>query len=195
MKEKDYDGIEEYAEIIQSSSLRAMSLLSNLLEWARSQTGKMDFQPENFELVSLIKEVIGISNDMAQQKSITIVQRLPHDLNVYADKSMIATIFRNLVSNAVKFTNLGGTIVISSEQASNGPVITVADSGIGIQPQALEKLFRIDQNISTKGTQNELGTGLGLILCKEFIEKHNGRIWAESEFGNGSKFCFTIPKI
>ena len=195
MKERDYDGIEEYADIIQNSSIRAMSLLSNLLEWARSQTGKMDFQPENFELVSLIKEVIGISNDMAQQKSITIVQELPHDLNVYADKSMIATILRNLVSNAVKFTNLGGTIVISSEQASNGPVIAVADNGIGIASQALEKLFRIDQNISTKGTQNELGTGLGLILCKEFIEKHNGRIWAESEFGNGSKFCFTIPKI
>jgi signal transduction histidine kinase len=106
---------------------------------------------------------------------------------------MIATILRNLVSNAVKFTNLGGTIVISAEQASDGPVITVADSGIGITPQALEKLFRIDQNISTKGTQNEMGTGLGLILCKEFIEKHNGRIWAESEFGNGSKFSFTLP--
>jgi ABC-type nitrate/sulfonate/bicarbonate transport system substrate-binding protein len=123
----------------------------------------------------------------------SIVQELPHELNVCADKSMIATILRNLVSNAVKFTNLGGTIVISAEQASDGPVITVADSGIGITPQALEKLFRIDQNISTKGTQNEMGTGLGLILCKEFIEKHNGRIWAESEFGNGSKFCFTLP--
>ena len=195
IKEKDYDGIEEYADIIQNSSLRAMSLLSNLLEWARSQTGKIDFQPEHFELVSLINEVTGLSNDPAQQKSITILRDLPHNLNVFADKAMLATILRNLVSNAIKFTNVGGKIIISAEQASMGILITVADNGIGIKPQVLEKLFRIDQHYTSKGTQNELGTGLGLILCKEFIEKHKGLIWAESEFGNGSRFCFTLPVI
>ena len=195
IKEKDYDGIIEYADIIQNSSLRAMSLLSNLLEWARSQTGKIDFQPEHLELVSLINEVIGLLNDLALQKSITILRDLPNNLNVFADKAMLATILRNLVSNAIKFTNMGGKIIISAEHVSAGTLITVADNGIGIKPQVLEKLFRIDQHYTTKGTQNELGTGLGLILCKEFIEKHNGRIWAESEFGNGSRFCFTLPVI
>lgn len=195
MKEKDYDGIEEYAEIIQNSSLRAMSLLSNLLEWSRSQTGRMDFQPEHFELVSLINEVTGLSNDFAQQKSITIVQELPHNLNVFADKAMIATILRNLLSNAIKFTNMGGRILVFSEQTLNEIIISIKDNGVGIDPEALGKLFRIDQNNSSKGTQNEMGTGLGLILCKEFIERHKGRIWAESEYGKGSSFSFALPNI
>ena len=193
MKEKDYDGIEEYAEIIQSSSIRAMSLLSNLLEWSRSQTGRMDFQPEHFELVSLINDVADLSRDFAKQKSIAIAQELPHNLNVFADKAMIATILRNLISNAIKFTNVGGRILVSSEQTLNENIITITDNGVGLDQEALANLFRIDQNNSSKGTQNELGTGLGLILCKEFIEKHKGRIWAESEPGKGSSFSFSIP--
>ena len=195
MKDKDYNGIEEYAEIIQSSSLRAMSLLSNLLEWSRSQTGRMDFQPEHFELVSLINEVAGLSNDMAQQKSISIVQELPHNLNIFADKAMIATILRNLISNAIKFTNTSGRVLVYSEQTLNETIITIKDNGIGIDQEVLGKLFRIDQNKSSKGTHNEMGTGLGLILCKEFIEKHKGRIWAESEYMKGSSFSFSLPNI
>jgi len=107
---------------------------------------------------------------------------------------MIGTVLRNLISNAIKFTNSGGTIVISAEQKPDELLVTVSDNGVGIKNDTIEKLFRIDENNSTAGTQNEEGTGLGLILCKEFVEKHGGKIWVESEVGKGSKFYFTIPK-
>ena len=108
---------------------------------------------------------------------------------------MISTVFRNLISNAIKFSNPEGKITISAEKMTNEFRISVSDNGIGIEKNTIEKLFRIDQNNSTKGTQNELGTGLGLILCKEFIEQHGGKIWVESEVGKGSKFSFTIPVV
>ena len=194
VQKKDYKGIERYAMIIQHSSQRAMDLLLNLMEWSRSQTGRMEFNPELIEIVSLINEVAILLNHAAQQKSITIYTECPNKATVYADRVMIGTILRNLISNAVKFTNLGGTIVVSAEQKQDEFWITVSDNGVGIQANVIERLFRIDKNYSTPGTQNEGGTGLGLILCKEFVEKHGGKIWVESEVGKGSKFYFTIPK-
>jgi len=194
VKENDYNGIDEYATIIKDSSLRAMSLLNNLLIWARSQTGKMEFNPENFELVKLIGEVIELLNDSAKQKKIEILLQLPYDVVVFADKEMIGTILRNLISNAVKFTHSGGMITISVHLQVEGSLIQVSDNGMGIKKENIHKLFKIDESYSTKGTQNESGTGLGLLLCKEFIEKNGGKIWAESEYGKGSKFSFLIPK-
>lgn len=190
---KNTEGIEEYAGIIQKSSHNAMELLSNLLEWARSQTGKMDFTPEPFEIISLINSVIALLEESARQKSISIVKELPQSIYVHADKAMISTILRNLISNAIKFTRLNGEITISINQQPENLQLTVCDNGIGIKKEAIPKLFRIDENVSTYGTQNETGTGLGLILCKEFIEKHGGKIWVESTPGVGSKFHFTIP--
>ena len=108
---------------------------------------------------------------------------------------MISTILRNLISNAIKFTNPGGTIVISTEQKQNLLIVSVADNGVGIRKEALEKLFRIEESYSTAGTQNEEGTGLGLLLCKEYVEKHGGKIRAESELNKGSKFSFTLPQF
>jgi len=191
--EKNYDGIWEYATIIQNSSQRAMDLLMNLLEWSRAQTGRMEFNPESFEIVSIINDVTELLNYVSQKKSITISSELPHNITVLADKAMIGTILRNLISNAIKFTNPGGEIVISAEQKEDELMVTVSDNGVGIKKEAIDKLFRIDVNYATMGTQNEKGTGLGLILCKEFILKHSGKIWVESEPGKGSKFCFTIP--
>jgi PAS domain S-box-containing protein len=191
---KNNEGIEEYASIIQNSSQRAMDLLMNLLEWARSQTGKIEFSPEYVEIVALINEAIELLGDSALQKSITISKELPRTALVFADKAMISTVLRNLISNAIKFTHLGGQIVISAEIRNAELILAIRDNGVGIKKESIDKLFRIDENHSTLGTQNEKGTGLGLILCKEFIEKHDGKIWVESEVGKGSKFCFSIPK-
>lgn len=194
IQEKNFDGIEEYARIIQKSSTTVFNLLMNLLEWARSQTGRMEFSREYIELGALINEVIELSNESAHQKSIKIIKELPRNLLVFADKAMINTILRNLISNAIKFTYPGGQIIVSAEKKLDELKISISDNGIGIKKEAIGKLFRIDENNIRMGTQNEIGTGLGLILCKEFIEKHRGKIWVESEIGKGSKFSFTIPK-
>ncbi len=190
--EKNYQGIEEYTRIILQSSHRAMDLLMNLMEWSRSQTGRMEFNPEHFEMAELINEVAFLLADAAEQKSITVTKTLPDNVPVYADKNMMSAVLRNLISNAIKFTHPGGEIIISAE-GKGGLTASVSDNGVGIPKKRIEQLFRIDENYSTYGTQNEKGTGLGLILCKEFIEKHGGKIWVESEEKKGSIFYFTIP--
>lgn len=192
VKEKDYNGIEEYAGIIQSSAHRAMNLLTNLLEWSNSQSGRMEFNPEYIETVLLINEVTELLNDSAKQKSIQIIKDLPHSAAFFADKAMFATIIRNLVSNSIKFTNPGGEVKISATLNKNILLVSVADNGIGLNQKMQNDIFRLDKNTSTKGTLNEYGTGLGLILCKEFAEKHGGKIWVESEPGKGSTFYFTL---
>ncbi len=195
IREKNYEEIETYSGIIQDSSWRAMDLLTNLIEWSSSQSGRMEFNPEYIEFTALINEVIKLLNDSAQQKSITISSEIPPDATVFADKDMLSTIMRNLISNALKFTNSGGEIVILATQKQDEMMVAVCDNGVGIKKEIIEKLFRIEESTSTMGTQKELGTGLGLLLCKEFVEKHGGKIWAESETGKGSTFYFTIPKI
>jgi len=192
INEKDYEGIYEYAKIIGQSSHRAMDLLMNLLEWSHSQTGRMLFNPISFDLVGLIKENIGLFENIASQKAISIKKVLPQESPVFADKPMISTVLRNLTSNAIKFTKEGGAINILVEKNSKEIIFSVSDNGIGIEPKRLEKLFRIGESDSTPGTNNEKGTGLGLILCKEFVENHGGKIWAESEEGKGSTFYFTL---
>ena len=194
VKQKDFDGIEEYAEIIRHSSQKAMDLLTNLMEWSRSQSGRMDFNPEYIEIGSLINEIYELSNVSALQKSISLTKELPHHISAFLDKSMISSVIRNLVSNAIKFTRPGGTVVIKAEQLDQHLKVSITDNGVGIEKSDLRKLFTIDENFSVPGTQDEGGTGLGLVLCKEFIEKHKGKIRAESEPGKGSKFYFIIPR-
>ena len=194
IQEKNYEGIEEYAEIIQKSSMRVFDLLMNLLEWSRSQTGRMEFSPEYVEMVALINEVIELLSDSAHQKSITIHRELPRNMIAFIDKAMISTILRNLISNAIKFTRPDGQIIISAELKKDKVIIAISDNGVGIKNENIEKLFRIDENHSMPGTLKEKGTGLGLILCKEFIEKHGGEIWVESEVGRGSTFYFSVTK-
>nr|NQU94171.1 PAS domain S-box protein [Bacteroidota bacterium] len=193
MSQQNIDGITRYAGIIQKSSQRAVDLLMNLMDWSRSQTGRMEFNPEYFEMVSLINEVTSLFTTTAGHKSIIITKGLPSNSPVYADKAMISTVLRNLISNAIKFTMPGGKIIISEEEKQNELTIMIGDTGVGIPKASVDKLFRIDENYSTPGTQNEHGTGLGLILCKEFIGKHDGNIWVKSEEGKGSSFYFSIP--
>ena len=193
ISEKDYEGIKKYATIIQESSQQALDLLVNLLEWSRSQTGKMVFTPEEVDVAFLISQSVGVLIGAAQQKQIAVHKQMPANLVVRADNAMVNTILRNLISNAIKFTNPGGSIVISAERKAEELLISVADNGVGINQVSINKLFRIEETYSTLGTQKEKGSGLGLLLCKEFVEKHGGRIWVESEVGKGSTFLFTIP--
>ena len=192
VSQKDYNDVDEYAALIKQSSHQAMDLLKNLLDWSRAQTGRMDFNPEHFELVDLIEENKKFFEVIANQKNISIKTIVPTSIIVFADKQMVSTVFRNLISNAIKFTRQGGEIKISAEKDADEILISVSDNGIGIPTNRLEKLFRIDESSSTYGTENEKGTGLGLILCKEFIETHGGKIWAESEEQKSSTFYFTL---
>ena len=192
--EKDYAEVEKYAGIIQESSRRAMELITNLLDWSRSKIGRMEFSPENFDMAALIKSVSQLLSNSAQQKSITIYMEVPKIVSVFADKAMIGTIVRNLISNAIKFTHPDGEIVISVQLEQDQLIVMVADNGVGMKKGAIDKFFAIEENHSTPGTKGEKGTGLGLILCKEFIKKHGGEIRVESEVGKGSKFYFNIPQ-
>jgi PAS domain S-box-containing protein len=194
VQEKDYEGIVNYSQIILNSSQRAMDLLMNLMDWSRMQTGRIEFVSECIDMVELTNEVLKLLNSSSRQKSIAVNTEFPPLAFALADKAMISTVLRNLISNAVKFTHPGGEIVISAKPKQKEWVISVSDNGVGIKKEAIGKLFRIDESYSTLGTQNEKGTGLGLLLCKEFVEKHNGKIWVESEEGKGSKFHFSVPK-
>jgi PAS domain S-box-containing protein len=194
VKVKDFDGIEEYSKIIVQSSHRAMDLLINLMEWSRSQTGRMNYNPVHFELTNLIDEIVLLFNDVAGQKSITIAMNLLATENIYADRAMISTILRNLISNAIKFTPERGRVTISTKRIENNTIgVSISDTGIGMNPNLIGNLFRLDVNTSRPSTDGELSTGLGLHLCKEFVSKHGGKIWVESEEGKGSVFYFTIP--
>jgi signal transduction histidine kinase len=193
VKAKDYEGVDEYAEIIQKSSQKAMDLLKNLLEWSISQTGRMVFNPENLDVYLLLHETIELLKDSARQKSISIELKSPQDIYFTADKAMLSSVLRNLLSNAIKFSRLNGSIILSVDLREDEILFAVSDNGIGMNDTERAKLFRIDEAHATKGTRKEEGTGLGLILCKEFVTKHGGNIWVESEPGNGSTFFFTLP--
>jgi len=192
---KEFDTHEtlKYLNIIDNSSKHAFLLLENLLLWARTQTGTIDFYPEVIELRDIIMDVIVLIANQANKKNISVSSSLQDHCTVIADKNMIESILRNLLTNAIKFTPNNGNIDVSTVKENNQVEISIKDTGVGINKEDLEYIFRIDRKSTTLGTEKEKGTGLGLILCKEFVEKHGGKIWAESEFGGGSTFKFTIP--
>jgi len=198
--EQDFDEYDtaqkkKFINIIHKGLKDTFNLLENLLYWSRSQRGTIDFNAEKINLYLLIQKVSKLLKLSADKKSIKIIDEIPEHIIVKADKDMLSTIIRNVISNAIKFTPKGGQIIIKAQKSDkkNFVTISVQDSGIGIPDEIRSTLFRIDNNTSTKGTENETGTGLGLIICKEFVKKHNGEIWVESEVGKGSIFHFTIP--
>jgi two-component system sensor histidine kinase/response regulator len=192
---KDYAKVSEYADIIEKSSWRAMELLTNLIEWSNSQTGRISFCPEYFEFPAVVEEILILMKDLADQKSISIMKDLSSSLVVFGDKAMISSVLRNLVSNAIKYTHPGGMISIKVKKNQHELHVSIIDDGVGLSNSAIENLFSMEKNISTTGTMQERGTGLGLLLCREFINKHDGNIWVESIQGMGSKFSFTIPSV
>jgi len=196
LKEYDNRDPEENKEIIThifNSAVHGFDLLNNLLEWSRSQTGRIEFEPQDFSLTDLIRQNILSISDAAFKKNIEVQNEITEYILAFGDRRMINTVVRNMISNALKFTEPGGKIVLSYKKESEFIEVTVSDTGVGIKEKNISKLFRLEESISTPGTDKEQGTGLGLILCKEFVEKNKGKIWVESEYGKGSKFKFTIP--
>lgn len=178
---------------IDESSKNAFDLVENLLLWANSQRDNIKLSIEPLNLKKLIVESIEVHQPAAENKNINIEINVPHQLNIHADIFTLRTIIANLFNNAIKFSYKKGNIKISAKQTDDAIEICIVDNGIGIPAEILPKLFKIDENVSTLGTENEKGTGLGLLLCKEFVDKYSGKIWAESELDKGAKFYFTIP--
>jgi len=194
IRQYSIEQIERNITIVLQSAQNTYHLLDDLLSWSQSQSNKLPFDPVVLEFADIYKEVSGILKLNADNKKITISYKAQSEVAVYADKNMICTILRNLISNAIKFTRMDGHIYITAEENSTHVTISVTDDGIGIPQETLSKLFHMSQIHSTAGTENEKGTGFGLLLCKDFVEKHGGRIWAESKLGEGSRFMFSMPK-
>lgn len=188
------DEIQMLAKDLDKSVKGLFSLLENLLEWSRSQSGNIELKPETLDLIHLIDQNKSLLSKTAENKNIRLITPEFSNLAVYGDKNSINTILRNLISNALKFTLSGGEVKVEVTENQTMALISVIDNGVGMSPEVMNKLFRIDQKHSTKGTANEKGTGLGLILCKEFAEKNGGTISVESKEGQGSKFTFSLPK-
>jgi len=184
-----------FSKSLNESANNLYQLLGNLLEWAMMQKGSMEFTQCEINFSEIVKQNIRLMKEKAAQKGIIFKNEVPEFQTVFADEKMTETILRNLISNAVKFTKEDGIITLRSAKADNGLIeISVSDTGIGMTKEIIAKLFRIGEKIGTKGTSGEPSTGLGLILCKEFVEKHGGKIWAESELSKGSTFRFTLPE-
>ena len=193
LREYDVNTLENYISIVNNSAKGAFNLLNDILLWTRSQSGAIPFKPKIFNLKSSIEEVTEFLKPNANTKNITINIDESDKTVVFADVDMLNTILRNLISNAIKFTDSGGIVNISSERTESDILVTISDNGIGIAPNILPRLFDTTKLYSTRGTANEKGTGFGLMLCKKFVEEHGGEIWAESELSKGSKFKFTLP--
>jgi signal transduction histidine kinase len=193
IQEKNFENLEEYAILVKESSTQGYKLLTNLLEWARLQTNTISVAIAPISLEAVVDQAKTAIQTKALQKQIKIQCQCEQNYMVMGDDNMLNTVMRNLLSNAVKFTPEGGNITISGKTQEGRIILSVSDTGVGINEQDIPKLFRIDTNFSTKGTNRESGTGLGLILCKEFIEKMNGEIWLNSEVGKGTEFFISLP--
>ena len=190
------DEIQVMAILMKKSATNLNNLLGNLLEWSRMQRGLATFNPVSFILRQPVSEIIETIQEAANKKNISISTDIPAGLKIFADVNMLMSIMRNLCSNAVKFTYKGGSVLVSAKPVSGNWIeISVKDTGIGMNETLLQDLFRIDGNSSRKGTDDEPSTGLGLIICKDFIEKHAGILSVESQEGQGSIFRFTLPAM
>jgi PAS domain S-box/PAS domain S-box/PAS domain S-box/PAS domain S-box len=185
----------QYVRFIQESSKSMLELVNSLLDWTRLQTGRIKFEPEKISARMIVINSINSLSGTALQKNINLKSEVEKDLTIYADNSLMSQVFNNLISNAIKFTKPGGEIVISASPSKKTRFyeFSVRDNGVGIKPENMKELFRIDTKFSSEGTAGEKGSGLGLSLVNEIIEKHGGNIWVESEYGKGSNFKFILP--
>jgi signal transduction histidine kinase len=192
LEHNDLKMVSQNIQHIEFAARRTYNLLQNLLEWSKLQTGNINTQPEYFDIKILVKENMELFKEAAKQKNITL--KAPEESQmVYADQNMINTVLRNLVQNAMKFTQQG-QIEVTYQESNGFLTVRVNDSGVGIEKSDQELLFRIDANVKLINNSSDKGSGLGLILCKSFVDKNGGNIWVESKYGTGSTFCFTVPQ-
>ena len=184
--------IKTFSSGLHTSLKNQYELLTDLLEWSKMHLAGSDLELETLSLNNETDKLISTLSFIANPKGIRLINDISDKITITADKKMLRLILRNLISNAIKFTFRDGTIIVSAGRSEKFVVIKVTDTGTGISKENIEKLFRIDVRHTTKGTADEQGTGLGLVLCKEMVEKHGGAIWIESEVGKGSCFCFTM---
>jgi len=194
-KNGDREDCVEYSLIVHQSTKRILNLLQNLLVWSRMQNGKMKYTPKSVRIDELVSDTMMIIAPIAQNKEIKLDWNVNSDIIATIDPNMIGSVLQNLVTNAIKFTEKGGSVLVKAYTESNLLNFSVTDTGVGMDENQLNKLFKIDKNSSSRGTDDEVGSGLGLIICKEFIEAHQGKIWVESTPGKGSNFSFSIPII
>jgi len=193
--ELNIDSIIQYAGFINSSTQHTYDLLENLLKWARVQQGMIPYEPTSILLSQLVDtEIQGVMIN-AIQKNIDLIEVIQENLSIKADINMLSIVLRNLITNAIKFTPKNGKVKVVAKVLETQVEVSISDTGIGMTHKAIQNLFKIETSFSTRGTENEMGTGLGLLLCKEFISKHGGKIWVDSEVGKGSTFSFSIPRF
>ena len=187
--------IETIGEELKKNTENLFTLLENLLQWSRIQTGRMEHQPAEVSLLGLVDECTSLLMGDARNKGIKLVPKIDEDVVVYADRNMIRSVVQNILSNAVKFTERGGKVEIQCIRMNGNVEVSITDTGVGMEESQLKKLFRIDEHYTTMGTADEKGSGLGLILCKEFVEKNGGMIQIESKIDEGTRVIFTLPAI
>ncbi|PKP10891.1 MAG: hypothetical protein CVU09_05060 [Bacteroidetes bacterium HGW-Bacteroidetes-4] len=196
-KKLDQNTLENYLGLLSNSSHQVLKLVENLLAWARTQTGRIEFKPQPLNVKNYITDVFEVQSLAAKNKQINLIDKSPEDIFVKADANMLLTILRNLISNAIKYTHKSGIVSIETSiklyNKTPFAVISISDTGVGIPLEKQDKLFKIEENYTTIGTEKEKGNGLGLILCKEFVEMHGGKIWCSSIEGSGSSFFFSLP--
>jgi PAS domain S-box-containing protein len=193
-KEYDLETREGVIKTIYDISLKTFNLLENLLAWSRSQTDQIPYKPKIFDIKLIAYDCINLFKEAAQKKQIKLRLHSPDDYFIYADRDMIAAILRNLINNGIKFTPQNGKVTVEIKKPNDSFLeIKVKDTGIGINPEKIGIIFNIDRDWTMPGTEDEAGTGLGLFLCKEFVEKNGGKIWVESTINKGTNFIFTVP--
>jgi signal transduction histidine kinase len=193
-----YDKLEEnermqYSRDIYNSCIQLNRLLENLLEWSRTQTNEIVFNPTMIDIKQVVDNVVIMLEPIAREKSIEVVNEIERPKVLKADVHMLETIFRNLINNGIKFTKRGGRVSIDAEFKNNNLIVRIADNGIGINKPELRKIFRLESKTRSVGTENEKGTGLGLVICKEFVLYHGGKIYVESVVNKGSVFFVELP--
>jgi two-component system sensor histidine kinase/response regulator len=189
------DDYKDTIDVLKKTTDELYSLLENLLGWAKSQSGNLSIEQEKIEINDLVNSIFLLQKGNLNIKNITFENKVPKSIYAFADLNSIKVVLRNLVSNAIKFTPDKGVITIGANETDENVQVSVADSGVGIPEENIPKLFDSKKHISTYGTNREAGSGLGLVLCKNFVEKNEGKIWVESEVGKGTTFYFTLKKI
>lgn len=193
IEKTDSDKVKEMLEVIHTSTNSTYELLENLLTWAKSQQNGVIFTPEKISVRLMVNQTVDLFKELLERKGLAINCDITEDVIVFADKDMLLTVLRNLISNAIKFSSKGDVIQVFSEKKKTDVVISIKDEGTGIKAENISKLFKKSEHVSTYGTDGEKGTGLGLLLCQDFIEKHGGKISVDSELDQGSTFKFALP--